>query len=316
VRDSVDKVFLDQRIQQAFLFISQNEPQIEADQIRLTEIPAPPFGEGERARHFSQSLIDLGLRPVTDSVGNVIAAYGNTGHNPVVACAHLDTVFPISTPLELRRKNRTLYLPGISDNGAGLVALLWAFRAAKENGIDFQRPVIAVANVGEEGQGDLRGVRHLFNDPPWQGRECEFIAIDGSGLQRVTHQALGSRRFRVRMTGPGGHSWADFGRPNPVHAMATMIHTFCSGAMKRTGCSFNFGVIRGGISVNAIPREASVEVDLRSTALTNLDEMERQLRQFAAEATRALNIECTIESIGSRPSWHDVSSDSDRAGSI
>jgi acetylornithine deacetylase/succinyl-diaminopimelate desuccinylase-like protein len=104
------------------------------------------------------------------------------------------------------------------------------------------------------------------------------------------------------MAGPGGHSWADFGRPNPVHAMATMIHTFCSGAIKRTGCSFNFGVIRGGISVNAIPRETTVEVDLRSTATINLEEMERQLRQFAAEATRALNVECTIESIGWRPS--------------
>jgi len=155
VREDVDNVFRDDRIQRAFRYISDHEPDIEADQIRLTMIAAPPYGEAARARQFSEELIDLRLRPVTDSIGNVIAGYDVIGRNPVIVGAHLDTVFPASTPLELQRKGRRLFLPGISDNSAGIVALLWAFRAAKEFGIRFRRPVLAIGNVGEEGEGNL-----------------------------------------------------------------------------------------------------------------------------------------------------------------
>jgi tripeptide aminopeptidase len=302
VRERVDNVFADRRIQKAFRYVSDRESEIEADQIRLTQIPAPPFGENERARHFKAELINLQLEPMADSIGNVIAAYSATGRNPVVIAAHLDTVFPAATLLQVERRGRTLFLPGISDNGAGLVALLWTFRAAKAADIRFRRPVIAVGDVGEEGEGNLRGIRHLLNNPPWDGRECEFIAVDGAGLQRITHQALGSRRFRVRMTGPGGHSWADFGRPNPVQAMSAAIHTFCSSTTRRPGSSFNFGVIRGGISVNAIPREAMMEVDLRSIAVRDLDNLEHQLRRSVEEVTQATSVECKIEAMGERPS--------------
>jgi len=301
VRERVDKVFTDERIQEAFRYISNHEPDIEADQIRLTKIAAPPFGETARAQQFSEELIKLRLRPVTDSIGNVIAGYDVIGHNPVIVGAHLDTVFPASTPLELRRKGRLLFLPGISDNSAGIVALLWALRAAKEVDIHFRRPVLAVGNVGEEGVGNLRGIRHLFGEPLWDGRECEFIAVDGAGLQRITNQALGSRRFRVRMTGPGGHSWADFGRPNPVQAMAAAIHTFCSSGTG-PGSSFNVGMIRGGISVNAIPREAQMEVDLRSVAHASLETLEHQLRSAVTQATRESGVECKLEMMGERPS--------------
>jgi tripeptide aminopeptidase len=302
VRQRVDSVLRDIRIQQALRFISDHESEIEGDQIRLTSIAAPPFGETERANQFREELINLGLRPMTDAIGNVIAAYDGMGRNPVIVGAHLDTVFPLSTPLELRRRGRTLFLPGISDNGAGIVALLWAFRAAKEYHIHFNRPVVAVGNVGEEGEGNLRGIRHLFAQPPWSGRDCEFIAVDGGGLQRITNQALGSRRFRVSMTGPGGHSWADFGRPNPVQAIAAAIHTFCSSGVRRPGSSFNFGVIRGGISVNAIPREAQMEVDLRSVDARSLADLERQLKRAVEEATRGSGTEAKIESMGDRPS--------------
>ena len=301
MREDVDNVFRDERIQRAFRYISDHEPDIEADQIRLTMIAAPPYGEAARARQFSEELIDLRLRPVTDSIGNVIAGYDVIGRNPVIVGAHLDTVFPPSTPLELQRKGRRLFLPGISDNSAGIVALLWAFRAAKDCGIHFRRPVLAIGNVGEEGEGNLRGIRHLFAEPLWDGRECEFIAVDGAGLQRITNQALGSRRFRVRMTGPGGHSWADFGRPNPVQAMAAAIHTFCSSGTG-PGSSFNVGMIRGGISVNAIPREAAMEVDLRSIAVGSLENLEHQLRRAVAQATRESGVECKIEMMGERPS--------------
>jgi len=303
VQTRVDAVFNDPRIQRAFRFISERESEIESQQIRLTEIPAPPFGESERARAFSEELLKLHMRPETDRIGNIVAAYDGMGRTPVVVGAHLDTVFPASTPLELRRKGRTLHLPGISDNGCGIAAALWMVRAAKENGIAFRRPVIVVGNVGEEGEGNLRGIRQLFDDPPWQGCECDFIAVDGAGLQRVTHQGLGSRRLRVHMTGPGGHSWADFGRPNPVQAMAGAIHAFSAvSGIRRPGTSFNFGVVRGGISVNAIPREAVMEVDLRSIASANLDELENQLRRSISEATRATGVECRIELMGERPS--------------
>ena len=303
MRDLVEPVTTDARMQQAFRFISESETQIEADQIRLTSIPAPPFGETERAGVFSEELRKIELSPVTDAIGNVIASYESFGPNPVVVGAHLDTVFPQSIALELRRKGRILFLPGISDNGSGLVALLWSLRAAKRAGLRFRRPVIAVANVGEEGEGNLRGIRHLFNAPPWEGRECEFIAIDGGGLQRITHQGLGSRRFRIRMSGPGGHSWADFGRANPVHTMATAIHFFtANGAVRRPGTSFNVGVIRGGISVNAIPAEALMEVDLRSTTLANLDDLDTQLRRALNEAMTASGVECKVEVMGERPS--------------
>jgi len=303
VSNSVDSVFADSRIQQAFRFITTHESDIERDQIRLTQIPAPPFGEEARAQAFHDELLKAGLRPSIDSIGNVLAAYDGCGRNPVVVGAHLDTVFPAPTPLQLRRKGRALLLPGISDNGCGIVAALWMIRAAKESRIVFRRPLVVVGNVGEEGEGNLRGVRHLFNEPPWQGRDCEFVAVDGAGLQRITNQALESRRFRVQMTGPGGHSWADFGRPNPVQAIAAAIHSFSTlSGIRRHGTSFNFGIVRGGISVNAIPREAVMEVDLRSVTAPDLNELEKQLRRAITDATRASGVECRVEIMGERPS--------------
>jgi tripeptide aminopeptidase len=303
VRAQVERIIADARIQRAFRFISEHEPEIEADQIRLTSIPAPPFGEGPRADAFAEELRKTGLQPSIDGIGNVVAAFETFGSNPLVIGAHLDTVFPPGTRLELRRKEKTIFMPGISDNGCGLVALLWALRAAREAGLRFRKPVVAIANVGEEGEGNLRGIRQIFQAPPWGSRDCQFIAVDVGGFQRITHQALGSRRFRIRMTGPGGHSWADFGRPNPVHAMAAAVHNFvtrCAGG--RSGTSFNVGVIRGGISVNAIPTEAVMEVDLRSATFINLAELNDQLQRALNDAAGAGHVECSLELMGERPS--------------
>ena len=295
-------VFADTRLERTLKFFIENEPRIEADQVRLSLVPAPPFHEDERARVFADELRSIGLKPVSDAIGNVIAAYDDYGENPVVVGAHLDTVFPADVPLQLRRNGRVLFLPGIADNGSGLVALLWIVRAAKEVGLRFRRPLIVVGNVGEEGEGNLRGVRHLFTAPPWEGKRCDFIAIDVGGVQRVTHKALGSRRFRLRMTGPGGHSWADFGRPNPVHALAGAVHSFVSGAGRRPGVSFNVGVIRGGIAVNAIPAEAVAEVDIRSVTPEHLDRLEDHLKRCAADNAAALGVEFTLDLVGERPS--------------
>jgi acetylornithine deacetylase/succinyl-diaminopimelate desuccinylase-like protein len=293
-------ILADSRVQHAFRILKEREPDIEADQIRLTLVAAPPFEEGERSRHFAQALRATGFSPSIDTLGNVIVAYGETGPDPVIVGAHLDTVFPRDVKLELRRAGRILNLPGISDNGAGLVALLWILRSAREAGLRFRRPVWGVANVGEEGQGNLRGIRHLFESRPWGGGECEFIAVDGAGIQRVTNRGLGSRRFRIRLSGPGGHSWADFGRPNPVHAMATAIHHFTS-AVRRPGTSFNVGTIHGGIGVNAIPKEAIIEVDLRSTNIEYLENLQAHLKSSVSETAFSGGQIFRMESIGERP---------------
>ncbi len=302
MRDRVDALMADARMKRAFNIIRENEATIEADQIRLSMIAAPPFGEDSRAEAFAEELQKINLLPVRDAIGNVLAPYSQFGANPVVIGAHLDTIFPGATPLEFRRRGRVLCLPGIADNGSGLVAVLWTLRAAKQVGLNFRRPVIALGNVGEEGEGNLRGVRHLFNAPPWEDTHCDFIAVDGAGLQRITNHALSSRRFRVTMTGPGGHSWADFGRPNPVHAIANAIHLFTSSGTRRHGVSFNVGVIRGGISVNAIPKEAVMEVDIRGTSLGDLDDIDGRLKRSISEAVRGSAVDCRVDLMGDRPS--------------
>ena len=302
MRTQIETVVSDSRIREAFRFLSAHEAEIEADQIRLTQTAAPPFQENERAGRFSDELKSFDLNVATDSIGNVISGYEGIGRNPVVVGAHLDTVFPLKTPLQLRRNGKIVFLPGISDNGCGIVALLWVFRAAKEAGIRFRRSVIGVGTVGEEGEGNLRGARRLFDDPPWGSRECDFIAVDGAGLHRITHQALGSRRFRITMRGPGGHSWADFGRPNPIQAMATAIHTFSNTVSRRPGGSFNFGIVRGGISVNAIPSESLMEVDLRSATCGDLDDLDHHLKRVVGDSARIAGVSCEIQKIGDRPS--------------
>jgi tripeptide aminopeptidase len=300
MRERMAAVFGHPKIRRAFQILRASEPEIEADQIAITAIPAPPFEEEARASNIEHRFRLLGLRPVRDSIGNVIAPYHDLGSNPVIVGAHLDTVFPRETDLELRRKGRALWMPGIADNGAGLVALLWVVRAAKEAGLSFHRPLIAVANVGEEGRGNLRGIRHLFSTSPWGDGACDFVAVDVGGIQRITHQGLGSRRFRIRMTGPGGHSWADFGRPNPVHAMASAVHNFV-GFSRRPGTSFNVGMIQGGIGVNVIPREAAVEVDLRSSSLDYLEQLHNHLKRCVTDSAVNAGLAFQIESLGERP---------------
>jgi acetylornithine deacetylase/succinyl-diaminopimelate desuccinylase-like protein len=298
----VDSVFADARVQHAFKLFSSYESRIEEDQIRISLVPAPPFGEAQRAAVFAAELRALEMRPVTDAIGNVIAPFNHFGSRPVVIGAHLDTVFPGTTVLQVRRRGHIVHLPGIADNGSGIVAVLWVLRIAREVGLRFERPVIAIGNVGEEGEGNLRGIRHLFNAPPWEGRSCDFIAVDVAGIQRITNQALGSRRFRIRMHGPGGHSWADFGRPNPLHAISSAIHNFTAAdVVRKPGTSYNLGVLRGGISVNAIPSECVAEMDLRSLVPASLEGMENHLRASVASAAHAAGVEYRIELMGERP---------------
>ena len=291
----------DPAIRRAVRFLQSHAAQIEEDQIRISEIPAPPFDERARAEDFRTRLRDIGFEADLDGIGNVIAPFDHNGPDPVIVGAHLDTVFPADTPLETNRRGSVIELPGIADNGAGLVALLWLFRAARASGLRFGRPVIAVANVGEEGLGNLRGIRHLFERPPWRGI-ADFVALDGGGLRRITNRGLGSRRFRMTLDGAGGHSWADFGSGNPIHGLARGVVDFMSAMTgMEPGASYNVGVIQGGISVNAIPTDAHMEVDIRATDETRLDQMEERLRSSVGAAAIESRLDCVVEAIGKRP---------------
>ena len=286
----------------------------EAALIELTEIPAPPFEEAERGRRFAALLRDAGLDDViVDEPGNVIARRaGAAGRETVAIVAHLDTVFPAGTDVTVRRRGDRLYAPGIGDDTRGLVVLLNIAEAIERAGVRTRDDILFVGSVGEEGLGDLRGVRHLLR--PGGPRIDQFIAIDGGSDEEVVNQALGSRRYRVTVTGPGGHSWGDFGLANPAHALARAIDYFDRAASAVAGvgtsASYNVGRIGGGTSVNAVPRESWAEVDLRSIYPGRLDRLDAALQSSVERALdeqnrtrdRGAPLDGRLEPIGDRPS--------------
>lgn len=299
-------------VQSAFRWLVSQEPQIADWQVQLAGIPAPPFGESERAAWLAERFRELGLEDVhLDEVGNVFGIRrGLEPSNKFLALtAHIDTVFPAGTALRPRRQGTRLYGPGISDNGAGVAALLAAAGALQEAGIKHLGPLVFIGNVGEEGEGDLRGMRHIFSDPHWSEAIASTLVLDGAGSDSIVAEALGSRRFEVVVRGPGGHSWSDFGAPNPIIVLARAIERFAQvrvAAVPKT--TFNIGVIRGGTSVNSIPESASMRVDLRSTSAAEIDRLEMALRAALDQAvssdsgkvrSNALTYEATV--IGSRP---------------
>lgn len=299
-------------VQSAFRWLVSQEPQIADWQMQLADIPAPPFGESERAAWLSERFRELGLEDVhLDEVGNVFGIRrGLEPSNKFLAVtAHIDTVFPAGTVLRPRREGTRLYGPGISDNGAGVAALLATAGALQKAGIKHLGPLVFIGNVGEEGEGDLRGMRHIFSDPHWSEAIVSTLVLDGAGADSIVAEALGSRRFEVVVRGPGGHSWSDFGAPNPIVVLARAIERFAQvrvAAVPKT--TFNIGVIRGGTSVNSIPESASMRVDLRSTSAAEIDRLEMALRAALDQAVTAdsgkmrasmLTYEATV--IGSRP---------------
>jgi tripeptide aminopeptidase len=255
--------------------VRRNEPQIIEEQIRLCEIPAPPFKEQKRAEAYKATFESLGLKNVRiDAVGNVLGERpGASPHPHVVISAHLDTVFPEGTAVETTRSGNTIKGPGIADDCRGLAVLIGVIRAMNEGGLQTPGSITFVGTVGEEGLGDLRGVKHLFNQE-LKGRIDRFVSVDGSGMG-ITDTAVGSRRYRVSYRGPGGHSYGAFGIANPVHALGRAIAKIAELRVPtHPKATFNVGRIEGGTSVNSIAYEASMEVDLRSAdkaALTALD---------------------------------------------
>ncbi|HEX8945242.1 MAG TPA: M20/M25/M40 family metallo-hydrolase [Gemmatimonadaceae bacterium] len=280
-------------------------------QITVAQIAAPTGEEHERGGWVARRFRDCGLSDIhTDDAGNVIGRRdGNAALPPVVICAHLDTVFPRDTDLSIRRDGERLVGPGINDNGRGLAVMLAL--AAEIDGVRLRtrHPIEFVATTGEEGLGDLRGAKHYFAG---RGRGAHaMVALDGAGDERIIHRALGSRRFRVSYSGPGGHSWAAFGVPNAVHAAAGAAARLASLPLPSTPrTTLSVGRIGGGLSVNSIPDRAWLEIDSRSTSAIVLDDIERAVRTIAQVAaddenakrpagTRSLVVD--VESIGARP---------------
>jgi acetylornithine deacetylase/succinyl-diaminopimelate desuccinylase-like protein len=314
IAKSIEELLDSSSVQRAFSVFDSCQKEITEEQIRICSIPAPLFNEQKRAEYLLKRFTELGLKdPVIDEEGNCLALRPGRSLSPLlVVSAHLDTVFPAGTDFTVRRKGNRLLAPGISDDGCGLVALIALAQALDAARIATEGSILFVGTVGEEGAGNLRGVRFLFSKSEWASRIDSFVSFDGGGTDRITNGALGSRRYRVRLRGTGGHSWADFGVTNPIHALGRAVSRLASYPVpKRPRTTFNVGRIEGGSSVNAIPGEATMEVDLRSAGeqeLLRLDAFFRRAVREAADDENAnrrkddLPLEVNLELIGERPS--------------
>jgi tripeptide aminopeptidase len=280
VQEEVARLAASPEVRSAFNWFRSQEPQLAHWQVEMARIAAPPFGEGPRAAWLAERFRELGLDDVrVDDVGNVFGIHPGFGRRYIALSAHIDTVFPAGTPLNVRQQGSRLYGPGVSDNGAGVTAMLAIVALLRFVRVRHALPFLFIGNVGEEGEGDLRGMRHIFATPRWKDSIAYSLILDGAGSDTIVAEALGSRRFEVIVRGPGGHSWSDFGAPNPIVILARAIESFCQTPVSTTPKStFNIGVIRGGTSVNSIPESASMRVDLRSTSTTELERLERSLR--------------------------------------
>ena len=320
----------------AFSWLHNNPKTIMDWQRDLVAIPAPPFGEQARSLWLADRFREADLCDVsTDAIGNVFGFIPaaslpreSTGH-VVVLSAHIDTVFPIDTPLDPVVEGDRLTAPGASDNAAGVAGMLALAHAIIRSGMELPVPLVLLGNVGEEGEGDLRGVRHLYNQNPTAhpssngsssltslaGRIAAHIVLDGAGADSAVTQALGSRRFLVTITGPGGHSFSDAGTPNPIAALAAALAVIGDTPLPddpRT--TLNLGTIRGGTSVNSIPENAQASIDFRSTDPAQLVRLEVALHRAVEDAVARINeqasrtsfaqrglLRFSIEKIGDRP---------------
>src|ERR1700678_2448850 len=306
------------RVHAAFQWFHLQERRMMQWQQELVSIAAPPFGEGRRAEWLAERFRELKLEQVEiDAEGNVLGCYpGNrslTGGPCVMLSAHIDTVFPIHTPIAPLVENNRLAAPGACDNGAGVAGILAVGGALESCGIELPCDLLFAGNVGEEGDGDLRGMRSLYGASPWRERIRANVVLDGAGCEVVVTQALGSRRFLVTIQGPGGHSWTDAGTPNPIvvlsRAIAAMSDVVLPSSPRTT---LNIGTIEGGSSVNSIPEFATARFDLRSLEADQLVRLEVELHRAVEDAVLVANARTTgakgsgtvqflIERIGDRP---------------
>jgi acetylornithine deacetylase/succinyl-diaminopimelate desuccinylase-like protein len=312
-REAIDALANRPPVRAALQHLVAMEQALLDDLVELTEIPAPPFGEGPRGERFATMLAEAGLTDVTtDAVGNVIGRRPGRGGQRVVALtAHLDTVFPADTDVTVHKEGNRYIAPGIGDNTRGLVVLLGILRALEQAAITTEADVLFIGNTGEEGLGDLRGVKHLFRNG---GPQIDaMIAVDGGKTERVVYGGVGSHRYRVTFKGPGGHSWGAFGTANPHHALGRAIAKFVTVApnvnSEEEKTSFNIGRIGGGTSINSVPFESWMEVDMRSGSQDKLDTIDALLQTAVLAALDEENAARTegepltvdVERVGTRP---------------
>ena len=298
-------------VRTALSWFARNISWINDQQARLTEIPAPPFQEAQRASAVKTLLASSGLAVQVDKTGNVIGELPGVNEKEIVMlAAHLDTVFPSGTDVKVRHESERMSAPGISDNGTGLAAPCRHCARIHEAKITPLRTILFVADVGEEGEGNLRGMRALVET--YRTRLKAAIILDGSGTDHVTTKALASRRLEVLITGPGGHSWSDFGMPNPISALVRGSVRFINTRVPispRT--TFNLGQIDGGTSINSVPHEARLKVDIRSESEDELAKLDSALRECIAAGVRDEmesprdrskgKLEWRVELLGTRP---------------
>jgi len=321
VSDSVasvfDRISNDTRVQNTLRDIEANEAETLAEQVRLTQIPAPPFLEQNRAEYYLTQMQSRGLTDAyIDSEGNVIGIREGSGDGPLfVIAAHLDTVFPLETDVTVEMRDGRYHAPGIGDDGRGLTVLLTLIDAFNSSGIETVGDIMFVGNVGEEGPGDLRGIKAIFRDHP--GIDG-FVSIDGSGLARITTGATGSRRFAVEFSGPGGHSFSAFGLASAIHAMGraiTKIGDLNVPSSPKT--TFTVGTVAGGTSVNSIAADAVFQLDMRSNEASELAKLEARVRVVTEQAVAEENarwnngeISVNFRLIGDRPVGSTATSNS------
>ncbi len=312
--EQVQQLIEDAAVQDALEFIEETDDRAMTDLVTLTEIPAPPFNEDARAMAYADMLREAGADSVwIDEQGNVLALReGTSGENTVLIEGHLDTVFPEGTDVTVEMRGDTLYAPGVGDDTRGLVVVLQALRALEAAEIATEADLLFVGTVGEEGLGDLSGVKYLFRDG---GPDIDaYIAVDGGDEERMVVEGIGSHRFRVTFEGPGGHSWGAFGTANPAHALGRAIYLFEEAAdvYTRSGArtSYNIGRIGGGTSINSVPFEAWMEVDMRSEEDANLNAIDSIFRAAVQQALveeneirrRGEPLTVDVEMVGNRPS--------------
>lgn len=298
--DPIELHFTSQDYEKIFKIIGVRKAEFVEELIRICQIPAPTFRERQRAQYFASLFDEMGTAASIDAVGNVQVPVLKKERPHVVLSAHLDTVFSLET-IRVTRKGKVLHAPGISDDSAGLAAMVVLARTLLQSSIPFQGSLTLLATVGEEGLGNLRGVKHFFKE---NGDNVDFfISLDGSDAERLVIRGLASKRIRVILRGPGGHSWGDAGTANPIHAagdMLSRIHRVRLSSDPKT--TLNVGIIQGGTSINAIPAEVALDIDLRSEAKEALQKLDAFLTQVVSETTH-INPDITseIRILGERP---------------
>jgi tripeptide aminopeptidase len=308
------------RVHAAFQWFHLHERKMMQWQRELVSIAAPPFGERKRAEWLAERFRELKLQQVEiDSEGNVLGCYpGKQSMRDcpgVMLSAHIDTVFPLHTPITPVVENNRLEAPGACDNGAGVAGMMAVAAALESCGIELPCDLLFAGNVGEEGEGDLRGMRHLYRASSWRSRIGANVVLDGAGCEVAVTEALGSRRYLVSVQGPGGHSWTDAGTPNPIVVLSRVITAMSEVVLPNSPrTTLNVGTIEGGNSVNSIPERATARFDLRSLDTEQLIRLEVELHRAVEDAVLAINempgtsgnksrgsLHFLIERIGDRP---------------